>query len=241
MKYNDIREKYQNIPSTATIVDKYATKISPMLTKVFIKTKLTPNEITILMIISGLIGGGLFFINNIYFRILGLIFIHLWYILDCCDGEVARIKKKFSSFGKELDFSAHILNHPIYNIAFAMALISTNKYNSLYVTIMFIALLSLDMLGRNLLSFDIIYKMKYPSENQGHENKKTSSLKLFVGKVMSFFADYPNFALIFPIIYVFDYITKWNLSIIYLSIQVLAVALIILRQYVRWITKIKDL
>lgn len=112
LNYKEIRSKYQN--KTWFLCDRYALIISPFITKEMLRMKLRPNIVTLLMMISGIIGAIMFSFDNLALRILGIVFIHLWYVLDCSDGEVARITKIFSRMGKEIDYTAHIINHPYF-------------------------------------------------------------------------------------------------------------------------------
>lgn len=58
-------------------------RISPYFSAFYIKKKVAPNTITIHMIISGIIGAIFFSFSNIYFKLIGVIFMQLWFILDC--------------------------------------------------------------------------------------------------------------------------------------------------------------
>ncbi|CUO43860.1 CDP-alcohol phosphatidyltransferase family protein [Clostridium disporicum] len=237
MKYREIREKYQG--QNETIVDAYATSISPIITKWFLTKKFTPNEITIMMILSGIIGAILFSINSIILKMLGIVFIHMWYILDCSDGEVARIKKQFSKFGTEIDYSAHILNHPLFNISFAISLISLNRYNIAFVLVLTIILISIDGIFRNLYAFEVIYKVKMEEEIQKGAIYKGSRLSI-LKRVVFQFVHYPNYALIFPIIFVSDYFIGSNIAILFLISIITVQVPMILKSYIIWIKRIKD-
>lgn len=236
MKYLNIRKEYQG--KCENVIDIYATAISPLITNILLKTNLSPNEITISMIFSGVLGSVFFAINNIYMKILGLLFIHLWYILDCTDGEVARIKNRFSKFGKEMDFAAHILNHPLFNISFAISLIQLNRYNNLLILSLTILVITLDGILRNLYAFDIIYNLKI--NNKNIRIKEIKKVKLLVKLIIQQFIVYPNYALIFPITYLVDYIFSTNISIVYLIIILIFKTPFIMFSYIKWIKKIKD-
>ncbi len=76
-------------------------EISLLLTWMLAKSKVTPNQISITSIISGFIcclcySAGWF--------TAGSIFLFISHILDCTDGNLARAKELFSSFGRWLDF-----------------------------------------------------------------------------------------------------------------------------------------
>ena len=77
--------------------------ISLRITKVLLKTGITPNQITIFSTIMGLVGASFFFSGEYFYLILGGIIIHIHSIVDGCDGEVARLKLRQSKYGGWLD------------------------------------------------------------------------------------------------------------------------------------------
>lgn len=240
LKYTDIRNKYQNHEYLNMVfVDMYVMLISPLFTKIFIGLEITPNYITILMIISGITGAVLFIVPSIICKIVGILFIHLWYLLDCSDGEVARITKKFSKFGKEIDYTSHIINHPLFNIAFACTLMSEHKYNYKVIILLFMIYISSDLIQRNLLAFNEIYRLKMP--NYQPINNSNNIMKRIIIYVLSSMTLYPNFALIFPILYLLDLFFKSNICFIYIVIVTFLTVLVTARGCIKWIVRIKDL
>ncbi|GAA0179303.1 hypothetical protein SH2C18_21980 [Clostridium sediminicola] len=232
MKYNDIRKNYQNYSFIDTaLVDPYVAAISPIFTKLFIKFNIIPNQVTVLMIISGVLGAILFSFPNLILKILGVVFIHLWYIFDCSDGEVARITKKFSKFGKEIDHMAHIINHPLYNLSFAYSMICLKRFNPTIILFLFMMVLAIDMINRYLESFYIIYDLRM--ESGGGTVKENSMGKRIILYIINIFVLYPNFALIFPIVYLIDANFNTNITIYYLIAQVSVAGIIVLRNFVK--------
>lgn len=234
MKYNEIRKNYQN-GNYLFIIDRYSYSISPLITKHLIKTNLTPNMITVMMMLSGIIGAIFFAIPSIAMKIIGTVFIHLWYILDCCDGEVARIKKKYSKFGKEIDYTAHILNHPLFTVAFMLSMMQLKIYNSTFVGIIFMIIIIINLMFRNMLLFNSIYEEKMKSDIINDMGKQKVSIKK---RLIDNLSTYPNFALIFPIIYLIDILLKTNISIIYAVLFAIISSLIIYLKLFNWIRKI---
>ena len=77
------------------------------------KTRITPNFVTFLQILVGLtacLAIALFPKQQVF--IFGIIFLHLAYLLDCSDGEIARAKKMSSLEGVFLDKFAHAITMP---------------------------------------------------------------------------------------------------------------------------------
>jgi len=77
--------------------------ISLRITKLLLKTRITPNQISILSTVIGLVGASFFFSGEYFYLILGGIIIHIHSIVDGCDGEVARLKLRQTKYGGWLD------------------------------------------------------------------------------------------------------------------------------------------
>jgi len=77
--------------------------ISLRITKLLLKTRITPNQISILSTVIGLVGASFFFSGEYFYLILGGILIHIHSIVDGCDGEVARLKLRQTKYGGWLD------------------------------------------------------------------------------------------------------------------------------------------
>jgi phosphatidylglycerophosphate synthase len=73
------------------------------LTPVLLRWPITPNQITIFSLFLGLAGAGFFIFSDWIIDIIGALLVSFSYILDNCDGEVARIKGLSSEFGAHLD------------------------------------------------------------------------------------------------------------------------------------------
>jgi len=67
------------------------------------KTKIKPDHLTLAAMIMGLLGGCFYSFGSHLTCIVGAIFYLLFNILDCSDGQLARIKKNGSSVGRLLD------------------------------------------------------------------------------------------------------------------------------------------
>jgi len=97
-------------------------KISPYIVKILIKTPITANQVTILSIIFGAIGIILItFPNNIIYS-LGFFFLYFYWLLDLCDGPIARYKQSTSLRGKYLDYFGHLIIHPFIFLAIGLHL-----------------------------------------------------------------------------------------------------------------------
>ena len=77
--------------------------LSSRLTPILLKTSITPNQITFLSLIFGLLCASCFCLGSYKLGVIGSFFLVISYILDNCDGEVARIKNMSSEFGAKFD------------------------------------------------------------------------------------------------------------------------------------------
>jgi phosphatidylglycerophosphate synthase len=82
-------------------------RLSPYLTRLVLRTPLSANGVTALMIPAGLLGALSFTFAGVWPALLGVLLIQLQLLLDCSDGEVARWRTQFSAVGVYLDQLAH--------------------------------------------------------------------------------------------------------------------------------------
>ena len=93
-------------------VDRYVNrKCSGLLTPLFLKLGWTPNTITMVSMVIGLVAAGLFVPGSWGLALIGALVFQLSVIIDCCDGEVARLTFSETKFGQELDIWADNVVH----------------------------------------------------------------------------------------------------------------------------------
>ena len=237
MRYKDIRKSTKIKPINQEVFFAYffGRRLSPFFVNIFLNLKIKPNTVTVYMIIAGIIGAILFAFDNIWFKFTGYIFMLLWLILDCVDGEVARITKVFSKFGEELDYIAHIINHPIFNIALLISLIQLNKYNIMFVSMVSIILISSNLVSRNLLSMYTIFELKVKSKKVISNKRKL--YRVIISYLIGVLTQYPNFVLIFPILYFVDVLIGTSMSLIYFLVVTTSSFLITARSAIKTVYK----
>lgn len=74
-----------------------------LLIKLIYNTRITPDQLTLAAIVMGLIGGLFYSFGLQPSSNIGAVFFILFIILDCSDGQLARLKKNGSSMGRLLD------------------------------------------------------------------------------------------------------------------------------------------
>ena len=101
------------------VADLYLRRISPYLTRALLKTPITANGVTYLMIITGISISLALQISGITGLVLAFLLSQLQMLWDCCDGEIARWRETQSPKGVFLDRVGHYLTESFIPIALA--------------------------------------------------------------------------------------------------------------------------
>jgi hypothetical protein len=104
------------------VADLYLRKISPYLTRILLRTPVTANGVTYLMIATGISISGALLIPGTTGILLALFLSQLQMLWDCCDGEIARWRETQSPKGVFLDRVGHYLTESLIPIAFSLRL-----------------------------------------------------------------------------------------------------------------------
>ncbi|THA33365.1 CDP-alcohol phosphatidyltransferase family protein [Streptomyces sp. A1277] len=81
----------------------YMREVSLRVDRYLVNTKVTPNQLTYLMTVAGVLAAPALLVPGITGAVLGVVMVQLYLLLDCVDGEIARWKKQFSLGGVYLD------------------------------------------------------------------------------------------------------------------------------------------
>lgn len=87
----------------------YMREISLHIDPYLVNTRITPNQLTYLMVVVGVIGGAVLLVPGLTGAILAAVLFQIYLLLDCVDGEVARWRKQTSITGVYLDRIGHYL------------------------------------------------------------------------------------------------------------------------------------
>lgn len=123
------------------VADLYLRNLSPYLTRLLLKTPITANGVTYLMIISGISISAALQIPGLLGIFLAFFLSQLQMLWDCCDGEIARWRETQSPKGVFLDRVGHYLTESLIPIALAWR-INEDGYELLF----FAALISVFIL-----------------------------------------------------------------------------------------------
>lgn len=85
-----------------------------------VNSRITPNQLTYLMVVAGVLAGAALLIPGLTGALLGAILIQLYLLLDCVDGEIARWRKQTSITGVYLDRIGHYLSEAALLVGFGL-------------------------------------------------------------------------------------------------------------------------
>ena len=88
----------------------YGRHVSPYFTWVFVRLGVTPNQVTVVMVVCGVLAGVVLAFGGLWSAVLAAVLIQIYLILDCSDGEVARYTGRTSIAGVYLDRIGHYLS-----------------------------------------------------------------------------------------------------------------------------------
>lgn len=97
-----LREKLQAtapLGGREPLVGKSVRFFSIFFTALFIRTKITPNKITLISVFFFILGMSLFVLHSYWWTLLGVVTVYFSIVLDACDGEVARFRAYKSNSG----------------------------------------------------------------------------------------------------------------------------------------------
>ena len=93
--------------------EQVAFRVSIYLTWVLIRLGFSGDMTTFLMLLVGLAAAFVLSLGQPLAVLAGALLLQLFFLLDCCDGEVARYRKKTSLTGLYFDLIIHFLVHPV--------------------------------------------------------------------------------------------------------------------------------
>ena len=129
------------IPLRNNIFEALYNRISKPISRIVVKTSLTPNQITIISGIFGIVGAYLLTNQSSTSLIYAAVFIQLFTILDLVDGDIARMKGLQSHFGKWLDIFFDKLNDFLIILGLSVGVyFRTNNISALYLGIILMGL-----------------------------------------------------------------------------------------------------
>lgn len=118
-------------------VDHYVNRqVSRPLSRLFMKLGCSPNVITVLSLVIGLTGAACFATGSYWAGIVGALLFQLAVIIDCCDGEVARLTFAESPLGQALDLVSDNIVHVAVFAGIAWGTYQENLLSSGYLSLL---------------------------------------------------------------------------------------------------------
>jgi len=148
-------------------VDRYFNrKVSGALTRVFLKFGLSANAVTALSLVIGLLSGVSFAMGGYAAGIIGALLFQLSAIVDCCDGEIARLTFTESSSGELFDLIAdNVVHYAIFaGITWALATREPGVWNWVPVGVGTAVIIG------NLFSLWLVLRARHLRKTQGWSN-----------------------------------------------------------------------
>ena len=102
------------------VADVYLRRISPYLTRLLLRTPISANGVTALMILTGMGAAAALLIPGLPGVLLAALLGQLQMLWDCCDGEVARWRRTSSPKGVFLDRVGHYMTEGLIPIALGL-------------------------------------------------------------------------------------------------------------------------
>lgn len=96
--------------------------ISFVFLRMMYKTSITPNQISFMSILAGIIGGAFFIAGTHFWFIMGGAMFAIATILDCLDGMIARLKNMGTYIGRIIDGVSDYITSIFIHVGFAMGI-----------------------------------------------------------------------------------------------------------------------
>lgn len=156
--------------SDSPIIDRYIIrKISGFISGFLSRTPVTPNQVTIISLILGIISGVFFSLGEYTYTITAGLLYFLSTVFDQCDGEVARLKQMETEFGRKLDIIVDAIANAVIVIGITFALYKTGGSGFIII---------IGILAITGISMSILLATYF-----GHENKKNTAIQEMLDKL----------------------------------------------------------
>lgn len=155
-------------------------RISIYFTKIFLKTGMSANQITLMCLFIGLIAGLFLTFGNPRYWIIGVLFLYLALIFDKVDGEVARYNKSASAAGDYWDDMHDISLGPYY-----VACMTFGIYTALQdITVFIFGFLAVISMSLSWISKLVAYKAGLASLYEAVETDNITKIKSKAGTLL---------------------------------------------------------
>jgi len=148
------------VSSSDGVVDRYFNRpLGRYLSKILIHTPVTPNQVTVVSMLAGVAGAYYFALGNYTAGIIGALLLQLSALIDCVDGDIARIAFKESALGKWLDIA---LDQVVHVAVFAGIAIGLSRQGSSAPVLW----LGISAVAGALISFPVVVRARLLANKQ---------------------------------------------------------------------------
>ncbi|MDR3194522.1 MAG: CDP-alcohol phosphatidyltransferase family protein, partial [Tannerella sp.] len=138
-------------------------------------TGITPNMVTVLSIFVGAGCGYMFYFNQWTYSLTGILLLMLANILDCVDGQLARLTGKKSEFGRILDGVAGDIWFLLIYVALALQL--THRYGTAWFFLPATLSGLSHLVQANITDYYKTLHLYFMSKEKGHEFQSMAQVK----------------------------------------------------------------
>lgn len=131
-KYGSIKRMILNFPAALLL----SFWLAPYLSAYAVKHNIKPNSLTKCMIPAAIASSIIFAIPNVWLKVIGAFGMHLFFLFDLADGQVARATHQFSSYGEQLDHLAHHCSHIFLLLSIMVNLYQLNRYSLVLILVL---------------------------------------------------------------------------------------------------------
>ena len=235
---NELRARLQKTApegDNETYVGRTVRFFSIYLTKILVRTNLTPNEITVISIVIFFTGVSAYLFQSYFWNLAGVFFVYLSIVFDACDGEIARLRGNKSGIGGNyVEPLSHDIQYGLMFLPLTMA-VYFGTHDVLIVYVGFTATVSKLLCRFLLIRFETVTKIQY---GEGEGSKKDMRYVSFPHKVYKFFNRniFSSVGLVTPLL-LFSLIDRVDLFIWFFALGFLGIFLVNFIYQIRYISR----
>ena len=161
---------------TENMVDLYFYRpLGYQIARVLKHTRITPNMVTVFSIFVGAGTGFMFYFDNLIYNLIGILLLVIANILDCVDGQLARLTKIYSKIGRVLDGIAGDIWFFLIYVCLALRL--THAYGTAWFFIPAILSGLSHLMQANITDYYKTVHLFFESKEKGKELQSQKQIK----------------------------------------------------------------
>ncbi|WP_368503224.1 CDP-alcohol phosphatidyltransferase family protein [Alkalihalophilus sp. As8PL] len=230
-KIREYREKSQRYSNKEDLWSWFVLRrLSIFVTLLFIKLRLTPNTISWMSFVGMLSSGFFMMISTPWAFICAFFAYNIGYLLDCVDGEVARITKNTSKKGYFIDLLIQATQLPIFlSFVFCLLQMTDRIFFTVWEALILYGLITAIILS---LLVPLSYQLTKVKENEQDPMNKIRS-KSIVFDFAGFLLGLPGFYVTLLLLTLLTFFTSINVIFLYIVVFLVILTLkMLVRLYI---------